>query len=41
MSTVVQPVPNPLLVAWLDRLASLFDQVRQWTNENELDIPLG
>ncbi len=39
MSTVVQPVPNPLLVAWLDRLASLFDQVRQWTNENELDLP--
>lgn len=37
MSTVVQPEPNPILVAWLDRLASLFDQVRQWANE--LDLP--
>ena len=37
MSTVVQPHPNPLLVAWLDRLASQFDQVRQWANE--LDLP--
>ena len=37
MSTVVQPEPNPLLVAWLERLTSLVDQVRQWANE--LDLP--